>query len=129
GLEKGTLHPRDAKMRLAHTFVRMYHGQEAADEAERHFRTVFQQGKLPEEMDEVEIPPSELKEGKMWIVRLLNRLGLVSSNGEARRFIQQSAVRIDGEKVTDTDAELPVTDGMVVQVGKRRFAKVKLVRG
>ncbi|PRX42699.1 tyrosyl-tRNA synthetase [Planifilum fimeticola] len=129
GLEKGTLHPRDAKMRLAHTFVRMYHGQEAADEAERHFRTVFQQGKLPEEMDEVEISPSELKEGKMWIVRLLNRLGLVNSNGEARRFIQQSAVRIDGEKVTDTDAELPVTDGMVVQVGKRRFAKVKLVQG
>ena len=65
----------------------------------------------------------------MWIVRLLNRLGLAGSNGEARRFIQQSAVRIDGEKVTDTDAELPVSDGMVVQVGKRRFAKVKLVQG
>lgn len=126
GLEKGTLHPRDAKMRLAHTLVRMYHGQEAADEAERHFRTVFQQGKLPEDIDEVEISPSELEEGKMWIVRLLNRLGLVSTNGEARRFLQQSAVRIDGEKVTDTEAEVPVTDGMVVQVGKRRFAKVKV---
>ena len=77
----------------------------------------------------MEISASDLKDGKMWIVRLLNRLGLTRSNGEARRFIQQSAVRIDGEKVTDTDAELAVRNGMVVEVGKRRFAKVKLVQG
>jgi tyrosyl-tRNA synthetase len=127
GLADGTIHPRDAKMKLAHTLVRMYHGREAADEAERHFRQVFQQNALPEDIPEVTIAAGQLQDGKMWVVQLLPTLKLVSSNGEARRMIQQGAVRVNQEKVTDVDQHLPVEDGMVVQVGKRKFAKVKLV--
>jgi len=62
----------------------------------------------------------------MWIVALLSALRLVPSNAEARRMIQQGGVRVDGEKVDDIDARIPLRDGMVVQVGKRKFAKVQV---
>lgn len=125
GLAEGTIHPRDAKMRLAHTLVRMYHGREAADEAENQFRRVFQQGNLPDNMEEVTISPAELEEGRIWVVKLLSRLGLVSSNGEGRRMIQQGAVKINQERVQDINDQIQITDGMVVQVGKRKYARVK----
>jgi tyrosyl-tRNA synthetase len=124
-LEQGKMHPRDAKMRLAHTLVRMYHGKEAADEAQKHFQTVFQKGSLPDEIPEVALAEEDLEEGKIWVVALLSKLGLVASNGEGRRMIQQGGVRINQEKVTDIQAQIQVEDGMVVQVGKRKFAKVK----
>lgn len=124
-LEQEKLHPRDAKMRLAHTLVRMYHGKEAADEAQRHFQTVFQKGSLPDEIPEVILAEEDLEQGKIWVVALLSKLGLVASNGEGRRMIQQGGVRINQEKVTDIQAQIQVEDGMVVQVGKRKFAKVK----
>lgn len=126
GLADGTLHPRDAKMKLAYTLVRMYHGEEAARQAEDYFRTVFQERALPDEIPAVAVERGKLEDGRMWIVRLLVELGLVNSNGEGRRLIQQGGVRIDGEKVTDVDAAVTVRDGMVVQVGKRKFAKVVL---
>lgn len=127
GLKEGSIHPRDAKMMLAGRLVQMYHGQEAAAEAEAHFRRVFQQRELPEEIPEKEIPDSELEEGKLWIVQLLSSLGLVSSNGEARRMVKQGAVKIDGDKISDQDARITVNDGMVIQVGKRKFARVKRI--
>ncbi len=127
GLKEGSIHPRDAKMMLAGRLVQMYHGQEAAAEAEAHFRRVFQQRELPEEIPEKEIPDSGLEEEKIWIVQLLRSLGLVSSNGEARRMVKQGAVKIDGDKISDQDARITVNDGMVVQVGKRKFARVKRV--
>ncbi len=126
GLAEGKIHPRDGKMRLAHTLVRMYHGEEAANNAERHFRTVFQQRSLPKDIEEVVIEASELEEGRIWIVKLLSLLGLVSSNGEGRRMIQQGAVRINQERINDINSQIRLEEGMVVQVGKRKFAKVKL---
>jgi tyrosyl-tRNA synthetase len=126
GLEEGTVHPRDAKMRLAYTFVRMYWGEEAANEAENHFKTVFQQRALPTDIPEKEVPAAELEDGKMWIVKLLSTLELVPSNGEARRMIQQGAVKINEVKVESVDDHVMVEEGMIVQVGKRKFAKVKL---
>lgn len=126
GLEDGSVHPRDAKMKLAKQFVRMYHGESAAEEAEQHFKTVFQQGALPDDMEEVVVPASELEDGKIRLVKLLVILGLQSSNGEARRSVQQGAVKVNEEKETDINAELTPQDGDVVQVGKRKFAKIKL---
>ncbi len=125
-LENGQLHPRDAKMYLARTIVRMYHSEAAAEEAERHFVTVFQQGALPEEMPEVSVSREMTENGNLWIVPLLTSLNLVPSNAEARRMIQQGGVRIDGEKVSDVNCQVPVRDGMIVQVGKRKFAKVRV---
>ncbi|WCN37051.1 tyrosine--tRNA ligase [Aneurinibacillus uraniidurans] len=126
GLADGSIHPRDAKMRLARTFVQMYHGEEAANEAENHFKTVFQQRALPTDIPEKEVAIAELEDGKLWIVKLLSVLELVPTNGEARRMVQQGAVKINEEKVESVDDHVAVEDGMIVQVGKRKFAKVKL---
>jgi len=127
GLEDGSVHPRDAKMRLAHTLVRMFHGEEAAAEAENHFRTVFQKGALPDDIEVAELPAGERENGKIRLIKLLVLLGLQSSNGEARRSIAQGAVKVNEVKVDDINAELAIADGDVVQVGKRKFAKIKLV--
>ncbi|MFF2155727.1 tyrosine--tRNA ligase [Paenibacillus chitinolyticus] len=126
GIEDGSVHPRDAKMRLAATFVRMYHGEEAASEAERHFVTVFQQRALPDDIEEVELAAGELEEGGIRLVKLLVTLGLQATNGEAKRSIQQGGVRLNEEKVTDPNAAVEVKDGDILQVGKRKFAKIKL---
>ncbi|MFC5987371.1 tyrosine--tRNA ligase [Marinicrinis lubricantis] len=126
GLEDGSVHPRDAKMRLAHTFVRMYHNAEQADAAEEHFKTVFQKRALPDDLPEAELSAAQLDNGKIKLIELLVTLGLQSSNGEARRSIQQGAVKINEEKMTDVFAEVTVNDGDVIQVGKRKFAKLIL---
>ncbi|MFE4569153.1 tyrosine--tRNA ligase [Paenibacillus chitinolyticus] len=126
GIEDGSVHPRDAKMRLAATFVRMYHGEEAANEAERHFVTVFQQRALPDDIEEVELAAGELEDGGIRLVKLLVTLGLQATNGEAKRSIQQGGVRLNEEKVTDPNASVEVKDGDILQVGKRKFAKIKL---
>ncbi|WP_044642907.1 tyrosine--tRNA ligase [Risungbinella massiliensis] len=126
GMENGTLHPRDMKMKLARTLVEMYQGKVAASEAEKQFITVFQQRDLPTDIPEVVLETSKLEEGSIWIVQLLTDLKLVPSNGEARRMIQGGGVRIDQEKVSDVQLRVVPQDGMVVQVGKRKFAKIKL---
>jgi tyrosyl-tRNA synthetase len=127
GLEDGSVHPRDAKMQLAATFVRMYHGEEAAKAAENHFITVFQQRALPEVIDEVTVSISDLENGQIRIVKLLTELGLQPTSSEARRSVQQGAVRINEEKMTDVNADVTLHDGDVLQVGKRKFIKIKLV--
>lgn len=120
-LAEGTLHPRDAKMRLARELVTRFLGADAADEAERHWHTVFQQGALPDDLPEVQIDGNS-----RWIVKALVDLGLATSNSEARRAVEQGAVKVDGEKVTDVDANIALQDGMIVQVGKRKFARCRV---
>ncbi|ATY86572.1 tyrosine--tRNA ligase [Kyrpidia spormannii] len=120
-LTEGRLHPRDAKMRLAKTLVRMYHGPNAAEDAEDHFRTIFQERQLPSDIEERQIPP-----GPVWIVRLLVENGLAGSNGEARRLIEQGGVRVDDERIDSPDREIEPREGMVVQVGKRRFLRFRI---
>lgn len=126
GLEAGTVHPRDAKMNLAKTFVRMFHGAEAAEEAENYFKTVFQQRALPTDIPTAEVAVSDYENGEANIVTLLFELKLVDSKGEARRMVQQGAVKVNEEKVDDFNASIKPEEGMVVQVGKRKFAKIEL---
>ncbi|MDP5273323.1 tyrosine--tRNA ligase [Chengkuizengella axinellae] len=126
GLESGEVHPRDAKMQLAHTFVRMYYGKEQADQAEERFKTVFQKRALPEDIPTIDISTEELDNGALRLINLLVLLKLQSSNGEARRSITQGAVRINEEKITDVNAVITPNDGDIVQVGKRKFAKISL---
>jgi tyrosyl-tRNA synthetase len=123
GLAEGSVHPRDAKMRLARTFVRMYHGEEAGAAAEHHFITVFQKGALPDDIEEVAIPTEELVEGKIRVTKLLTLLGLQASVSEARRSIQQGAVRLNEEKLTDIEGNIQPNEGDVLQVGKRKFVR------
>lgn len=121
GLKESTLHPRDLKMRLARTIVTMYHGEEAGQLAEKHFVTVFQERALPDDINEVQWNG----EVSVRVVKLLSELGLTASNSEARRMIQSGAVRINGERVTIEDQALNVESGMIVQVGKRRIARIQ----
>ncbi|OME83038.1 tyrosine--tRNA ligase [Paenibacillus sp. FSL A5-0031] len=126
GLADGSVHPRDAKMQLAATFVRMYHSEEAAKAAENHFITVFQQRALPDDIEEVSITAEQLEDGQIRIVKLLTMLDLLPTSSEARRSVQQGAVRLNEEKITDINADISPKDGDVLQVGKRKFIKIKL---
>ena len=125
-LKEETMNPRDAKMRLAREIVTMYHGPEAAAAAEEHFRTVFQMRLLPEDMPEVAIDQAELKEGEIWLPRLLVLAGLAPSSSEARRLISQGGVEINQQRVDDPQARVRVEEGMVVRAGRRRFARLRL---
>ncbi|GFZ82107.1 tyrosine--tRNA ligase 2 [Paenibacillus marchantiophytorum] len=127
GLEAGTVHPRDAKLNLAKSYVRMYHNAQAADEAEQHFITVFQKKALPDEMEEGQLPVSQLANGQLSIIQLLVNLGMSVSNSDARRSVEQGAVKINEQKITDIHASVKPSDGDIVQVGKRKFIQIKLV--
>ena len=119
-LENGTLHPRDAKMQLARTIVRLYHGEQAAQEAEDEFKRVFQQHALPTDIPEYAMDkPSEA----IFVPQFCTDAGLTASNGEARRSIKAGAFKVNGEKYGEEN--LVLEDGMIVQVGKRKFIKIK----
>jgi len=106
---------------LGKTIVTQFHGEEAARRAAAEFEKVFARGQLPDDMPEVIIEADAITASK-----LLVKCGLVESGGEAKRMIKQSAVSIDSKKVSDPNAEIEPTDGMVVQVGKRKFARLKV---
>jgi len=126
-LKSGELHPKDAKMQLAKTLVRQFHNEQAAEEAECHFRTVFQQGTIPQEIVEGVLSINELEEsGIIRVAKLLVVLGLQISLSEARRSIQGGAVKVNDVKIQVPNAEIAVHDGDVVQVGKRKFVRIKL---
>jgi tyrosyl-tRNA synthetase len=125
GLESGSTHPRDAKMKLAKEYVRMYHGAEAAQEAEQHFITVFQKRALPDDIEEMQISGELLESGQISIVKLLVSMGLQASYGEARRSIEQGAVKINETKIMNIHESINPQDGDIIQVGKRKFVKIK----
>lgn len=126
GIAQGTVHPMDAKLRLAREVVTLYHGEGAARAAEEEFKRVFRHHELPEEIPELIVPLEELQEGRIWIVRLIRLAGFAASNQEARTLIAQGAVSLDGERITDPNLDLEPKDGAVLRVGKRRFARVRL---
>jgi len=128
--------PRDAKMRLAREIVTLYHGPEAARAAEDEFVRVFSRGELPEEMPEVVLAPDALcgmaEPGAAGPLVRLSRLivaaGLAPSNSEARRLIAQGGVRFDGARLDDPECTVTLRDGVVVQVGRRRVARLRIAR-
>ena len=119
GLVDGELHPMEAKMQLAREIVSRYHGEDAAARAESHFRRVFQRGDLPADM-----PIYRPGRPQVNVVDLLVEAGLARSKSQARRLIDQGGVRIDGERVSDVDLMVKAEEGTVVQVGKRKFARL-----
>ncbi len=115
-LQAGRLHPRDLKMRIAREVVEIFHGPEAAAQAEAHFVRVFQQREVPTDM-----PTYTLRPGQT-VLEVLVAAGLVQSRNEARRLIQQRGVRLDGQVLDDPRAPFPGPG--VLRVGKRRFVRV-----
>ena len=112
--------PRNAKHDLAFRIVQMYHGREAAQAARDHFERTVIRSEVPDDIPEVAVP-----EPRLGIVDLVRRAGLAASNGEARRLIQQNAVSLDGDKVSDPFAEIDLAAApLVLKVGKRRYARI-----
>lgn len=126
GLAAGTVHPRDAKRRLARAIVEMWHGPAAAAAAESAFDQVFVEGELPDEIPEATVSGEDAPGGRIRLVKLLLVTGLAESTRDARRLISQGGVSIDGTRLHDIDAEVAVHDGLVVRVGRRRFARIRL---
>jgi tyrosyl-tRNA synthetase len=118
GLANGELHPRDVKMRLAREIVSIYYGDEAAAEAEAAFQRVFQERKEPESIRTVEL------EGQILLVDFMAKEELAPSKSQARRLIDQGAVRLDDEVITDQKYELDLKDATVLRVGKRKFLRL-----
>ena len=120
----GSLHPKDAKVRLAKEIITTYYSSEDADMAAKEFESIFSKGNTPEDMPTYKINKDDLENGVIWICKLLTISGLTSSNSDARRMVKQSAVTVDSSKVTDENAKVSPRNGMVIQVGKRRFIKI-----
>lgn len=115
------LNPRDVKIQLASEIVERFHGKAAAENAHRGFVERFQKGHLPDEIPECTVAATE---GHIVITHLLKEAQLVASTSEAMRMIQQGAVKIDGEKISDKNLKIPVGTDHIYQVGKLRIAKV-----
>ncbi len=115
-ISSGDLHPKEAKMSLAREIVTIYHGPNDAEHAEAEFVRVFQEQGQPDEMAEY-----KLQKGQT-ILDVLQDSGLTKSRSDARRLIEQSAVRLDEKKLVDPHADFPGKG--VLQVGKRRFIKI-----
>ena len=116
---KKAIEPAVSKAEMASAVVTIYYSSEDAEAAQANFDKVFSDKELPEDM-----PVHEVRESRVWIVKLLTDLELTSSNSEARRLISQGAVKVNEEKITDPDYELEIEDEIVMRVGKRRFARI-----
>jgi tyrosyl-tRNA synthetase len=123
GLNDGSVHPMEAKKSLGREIVARYHGSSAATSAEENFVGRFRDNRIPDEMDQVALAAEG---GKALLCKVLAEAGLVKSNSEGRRAIQQGGVKVNGDKVSDENLELISGAQYILQVGKRRFAKVSL---
>jgi tyrosyl-tRNA synthetase len=116
----GGRHPMESKKALARELVARFYDAGQACQAEQDFVQQFKEKEIPADIPTVVVSESE----PLWICRLLTQAGLVASNGEARRLIQQGAVKLEGERVDNAELEVPAAGSLVVQAGKRRFARI-----
>ena len=114
----GSINPRNIKMKLAHQITEEYHGKDGADKAQEEFINVVSNKGIPEDIQEVKV-----EQGKN-ILDLITELKFTASRGEAKRLIQGGGVKIDGEKITDMGYTISFDKSVVLQAGKRKFAKL-----
>ncbi len=119
-VDSGSVHPKEAKKRLARELTARFHSQEAAQAAEKNFEKVFQKGGVPDDLAEFKCSVG----APLALPQLLVDAGLVNSTSDARRMIQQGAVTIDGVKATDINMLIEPKGERLIKVGKRRFSKV-----
>lgn len=117
-VEEG-VNPRDIKIALAQELVARFHSQSAADKALEDFLARFQRGAMPDDMPEFTLPAGP-------VAHVLKQSGLVASTSEALRMIDAGGVRLDGEKIADKGLQLVAGTSVVLQVGKRKFARVTI---
>jgi tyrosyl-tRNA synthetase len=124
----GDLRPVDAKRLLARTVVDLYHGDGAGEAAEAEFDQVFRAHQAPSNVAEHLLDVTECVDGRIRLASVLRQAGLVQSNKDGIRMIRQHSVRVDGAIVEDPEATLECwsLDGVILQVGKRRWARVRV---
>ena len=121
-LDRNELHPREAKRRLARTITAELHTPAAAEEAEREFDRVHKEREAPADVEVVPVSVDGAKE--IPIVELIVRAGLETSKSRARRLVEQNGVRVNG-RVARVDTSVSTRDETLVQVGKRKAARVR----
>jgi tyrosyl-tRNA synthetase len=119
-MEAGIRHPKEIKKQLARELTARFHSGAAALQAEQNFEKVFQKGGLPDDIQEKQITAM----ADIWLPQLLVDVGLVNSTSEGRRMMKQSAVSVDGEKITDVSAKVKPQGEILLKVGKLRYCKV-----
>lgn len=124
GLKSGAVHPMEAKMDLARRIVTEFHGPGAADAAKEEFLRVFREKEIPEDVQDVRLEGVAAGDN-VGLARLISMAGLASSATEARRLVKSGAVKVDGVKIAEESASCDVKDGMLIQVGKRRFCRIR----
>ncbi len=124
-LKAGALHPRDAKVKLAKAVTGFFHAGQA-DEAEKNFNRLFRDKKLPDVMEVITLSEVVLGGCSPDIITLLHQSGLAPSKTEARRLVQQGGVKVNETKIVDVEAKISLTEPVVVQCGKRKFARIKI---
>ncbi|WP_149452670.1 tyrosine--tRNA ligase [Pasteuria penetrans] len=122
-LEDGSQNPMRVKHRLARYVVGRYHGEAAAEVAAEHFQRTVQRRQVPKDLPEVFLAP-----GEWTIISAMVQAGLAGSRTEARRLVRQGAVRIQGECCSDEQQVLDLSNDLTLQVGKRRFMRIKGTR-
>ncbi|MCM1991891.1 tyrosine--tRNA ligase [Oceanirhabdus seepicola] len=121
-LEEGTVNPRDLKLNLAEIVVSLYHGSNAGKRAREEFISIFSNKSLPKDIEEIQCPDGDCICNKL--IQIILKMSFANTNREARRLISQGAIKINGEKfIEDECFELKAGD--VIQVGKKRFVKIK----
>jgi tyrosyl-tRNA synthetase len=123
-IREGRIHPMEAKKQLAAEMVGRFHNSGEAAAAREGFERRFQRREVP---SDVPLRAWDGTERAVPISRLLHESGLAASKGEARRLVEQGAVRIDGVKITDPAGEIPATGSPLIEVGKRRILRVQFV--
>lgn len=118
---KAGKNPRDYKMQLGRELVTMYHNADAAQSAEAHFIKVFSKKEIPDEIEEVKVKQSQLS-----LLEAIRLVPSVTSNGEARRLIEGGGVKVNSVAQSDLETvlEIPKGEGLLLQVGKRRFLRI-----
>jgi tyrosyl-tRNA synthetase len=119
----GGANPRDIKAGFAREIVERFHGAGAGEAAQREFEARFRDGAMPADMPEVALPAPE---GGLPVAQMLKQAGLTPSTTEAMRMIEQGGVRLDGERVVDKALRIPAGATLVAQVGKRKFARIRI---
>jgi tyrosyl-tRNA synthetase len=123
-MENNRVNPRDWKIRLAYEIVSIYHNKEKAKEAEDEFKRVFSKKEMPSEIDEIKIPKELTSDGNINIADLIIAANMAPSKREARRLIQQGAVKLDVVKIENPAEQIDLKTEKILQVGSRKFARV-----
>ena len=126
--ESGEINPKVIKSRLAREIIAIYHGMPAAEAAELEWNRVHSAGEVPSDMPDIIVPADSAKDGKVWVCKLLTVAGMAKSNGDARRLVEQGGVSVNGAKIDDPNAELPLDslNEAVLRVGARRYVRLHL---